>query len=464
MSDLYTEIVNTTHALIVVLDADGRVVMFNPACERVSGYRFEEVKGRHWSGLPMLPPHDIDGIMTAGEDLAQGRFPNQYENEWITKSGAHRFIEWSNSAVTDESGRVTHVIGTGIDVTEKRAAQNALRETVQRQHVLLNNIPDAAWLMDSDGRYIAVNRTYAKRWGLDRSNMIGKTVFDVFPAALAAERMVENRELMRTGEPLHVEKHRVIDAKGCWLDVTKIPIADDNGKVIGIACVSRDISEHKLAAAQRMVHEAGLRATLLRELHHRIKNSMQGAVALLQQLATGTPESTALIDAVSARLNAIANVHGIYGAVGEHDLHLQQILLTLVSSLKTLHPDLPVHLSLLSSAENILVAQREIVPFALIVNELIMNAVKHSRGTINNVTVEIAFSSTSDCARIVVSNPVGRLPEHFDFSTAAALGTGLRLVKAMLPPAGAQLRFENATGAAGVRVELNLGPPVIVGA
>jgi len=67
MSDLHTEIINTTHALIIVLDAKGRIVMFNPACERASGYRFEEVNGRpFWDFL--LVPEEAEGVET-GEQL-----------------------------------------------------------------------------------------------------------------------------------------------------------------------------------------------------------------------------------------------------------------------------------------------------------------------------------------------------------------------------------------------------------
>ena len=64
--------------------------------------------------------------------------------------------------------------------------------------------------------------------------------------------------------------------------------------------------------------------------------------------------------------------------------------------------------------------------------------------------------------RVIISNTASRLAGHFDLG--AGLGTGLALVKSLLPPAGAELRFENAPCPAGVRVELTLGPPVIIGA
>jgi len=460
MTGLYTEIINTTHALIVVFDTDGRIVLFNRACERVSGYRFEEVQGRQiWDFL--LLPEEAAGVKAIFAELKAGHFPNVHKNYWITKSGERCFIEWSNSAVIDETGCVTHVIGTGIDVTEKRAAEHALRETQQRQRALLDSIPDVAWLMDADERYIEINRNYSRLWGIDASDIIGKQMRDFFPAQIAAENAAENCEVLRTGKPLHIEKHRVIRGREYWFDTTKVPSLDEAGNVTGIACISHDITERKLAEAQRMARDAGLRAALVKEVHHRIKNNLQGVITLIQQLTSPHPENASLVDAVITRLNAIASVHGLYGAIGKSDLRLEQVLLALVSSLKVLDVDLPVRLSVQSAPESVRVTESEIVPLALVVNELIMNAIKHSRSTTDSDPVEVVLESAGECARVIIRNHSGRLPAQFDFDTGAGLGTGLSLVRSLLPPAGAALRFENAAGPTGTQVELTLRPPVI---
>jgi PAS domain S-box-containing protein len=584
MSDLHTEIVNTTHALIIVLDAKGRIVMFNPACERASGYRFEEVKGRLvWDFL--LLPEEIEGVRIVFADLRVGRSPNTHENHWITKSGERRFIEWSNSAVTDETGRVTHVIGTGIDVTEKRVAEQALREmnhrkqalldsmpdaawlkdlngtyievnrlfaernhrdareiigkndlelvgpeiaryrldtdqevirtgqtvhsehrimaggqehwldtikapvvdetgvmvgiagiahditdrkhaeqmlheTQQRQKALLDSIPDAAWLKDAHGHFIEINRNYARRWGIDLSHIIGKTASEFFPAPIAAENAAEDHEIMRSAKPLHAERHLAIGGRDYWFDIIKTPITDATGNVTGIAGISRDITERKLAEARRMARDASLRAALVKEVHHRIKNNLQGVITLVETLATRHPENAQLLDAIITRISAVATVHGLYGSTNERELRLDQILLKLVSSLKVLYTDLPVYLSTRINSLSMRVMESEIVPLALVVNELIMNAVKHSDSVAQCAPVDISLENAHDHARIVVRNYAGRLPEQFNFDTGAGLGNGLVLVKSLLPSQGALLHFANAADG-GVQAELTLRPPVI---
>lgn len=464
MSDLYTEIVNTTRALIIVFDAEGRIVMFNPACERLTGYRFEEVQGLLiWDFL--LLPEEIDGVKAVFADLRAGHFPNTHDNHWLTKSGERRFIEWSNSAVTDKSGRVAHVMGTGIDVTEKCEAERAMREGNERFRHLAENIPLVFWVREvPDNRISYVSPAYEQVWGRKLGD------FDEAYQSFAQSIHPDDREALfqkiqkETGGSARTDsEYRIVRPDGTirWIHSSAIPFPDESGQVRRIFGVAEDITERRLAEAQRMARDAGLRAALVQEVHHRIKNNLQGVITFIQQLASRHPENASLVDAVIARLNAIASVHGLYGTLGENDHRLEQILLTLVSSLKVINADLPVRLSIRSSPESVRVTAGEIVPLALVVNELIMNATKHSRSTVGGDPVEIVLETAGNCASITISTHSGQLPGQFDFATGAGLGTGLALVKSLLPPAGAELRFENLAAPGGTKVELTLRPPVI---
>jgi diguanylate cyclase (GGDEF)-like protein/PAS domain S-box-containing protein len=119
-------------ALVVVLDAQGRVVRFNGACERLSGYSSVEVVGRPlWDVIPLT---EVDEVQEVVADLQAGAFPNSHENHWMTRAGSLRLIAWENTCLTDDNGAVTHLIATGIDITDARRGNDALRglETVGR--------------------------------------------------------------------------------------------------------------------------------------------------------------------------------------------------------------------------------------------------------------------------------------------------------------------------------------------
>lgn len=122
--DFVSAILDIVGALVVVLDREGRIVRFNRACEEVTGYSFAEVEGRLLWDFFLLP-EEAERVHRVFDTLKAGQFPSRYENYWRSRSGECRLISWSNSALLQE-GEVRYVIGTGIDITERRAAEDAL--------------------------------------------------------------------------------------------------------------------------------------------------------------------------------------------------------------------------------------------------------------------------------------------------------------------------------------------------
>lgn len=119
-------VVDTVGALVVVLDREGCIVSFNRACEQLTGYAFAEVKDRRVWDL-FLVPEEVKPVRRVFEKLRAGDFPLNFENYWLTRDGRKRLIAWSNTALIANDGTVEHVIGTGLDVTEERKAEQEIR-------------------------------------------------------------------------------------------------------------------------------------------------------------------------------------------------------------------------------------------------------------------------------------------------------------------------------------------------
>ena len=138
-------ILDTVDGLIVILDPNGHIVRFNSACERLTGWRANEVIGRcFWEFL--IPEEQRAGVRTTFKELTAGIFPNRHENDWIARDGRRRWITWENSVLLDESGKIEYVIGTGIDITDRKQMEEELRKSrdelelrVQERTVELNN-------------------------------------------------------------------------------------------------------------------------------------------------------------------------------------------------------------------------------------------------------------------------------------------------------------------------------------
>ncbi len=113
---IVTAVMDAIEALIIVLDTEARVVLFNRRCQETTGYSFDEAKGMYlWD---LLQPAELEEVKSVFDKLRTGQFPGKHENYWVTKDGSRRLIRWSNTAVLDASGSVKYVIGTGIDITE----------------------------------------------------------------------------------------------------------------------------------------------------------------------------------------------------------------------------------------------------------------------------------------------------------------------------------------------------------
>ncbi len=133
--ELASAILDVAGALIVVLDREGRIVRFNHACERATGWSLEEIVGLPFWELFLLP-EEAGAVSEVFASLVAGRFPNAHENHWRTRSGGLRLIAWSNPALLDARGAVEHVVATGIDVTEARRAEAELRRHAARTQAL----------------------------------------------------------------------------------------------------------------------------------------------------------------------------------------------------------------------------------------------------------------------------------------------------------------------------------------
>lgn len=122
-------VMDTAASLVLLLDREGLIIRFNLACEKASGYIAEEVIGLHlWDKLSANPEKAKEMII----NLLSGKVISTYEDCWISKNGEKRIISWSNTVLMNKEDKVEYIIGTGIDITERRQAETSLKEANQK--------------------------------------------------------------------------------------------------------------------------------------------------------------------------------------------------------------------------------------------------------------------------------------------------------------------------------------------
>ncbi|MBD3376743.1 PAS domain S-box protein [candidate division KSB1 bacterium] len=128
-------ILDTSGALILVLDPEGRIVRFNRACETLTGYAFETVRGKRVWDL-FIHVNERDRIKQSLTGLRKSHPSTQSEYSWMTRDKEERLITWSNTALFDDQGNLEFIISTGIDITDRIGAEKKLAERLRYEEGL----------------------------------------------------------------------------------------------------------------------------------------------------------------------------------------------------------------------------------------------------------------------------------------------------------------------------------------
>jgi PAS domain S-box-containing protein len=235
--DFVQAVLDTVDSLVLVLDLEGRIVLFNRACERVSGYRFDEVVGRTvWDAL--LAPDYADAARESFDESIRSGFGNRFVGQWVAKDGALRVVSWTGAGLNDESGELEYVIGSGEDVTERAAAEERYREMFESDLT-------ANYISTPSGQLVACNRTFARLCGfesVDHAIASGATALYVEPGV--REGFLE---LLRDRGRL--DRHEIVLRRRDGSEIHAVESAvgtfDEHGKLVQINGFLYDDTKHK---------------------------------------------------------------------------------------------------------------------------------------------------------------------------------------------------------------------------
>ncbi len=240
-------IVETTGALVVVLDTEGKIVLFNRACEKITKYSYAEVKNKYlWDFI--LLPEEIKPVKSVFQKLQSGMFPSQFENYWIGKDGASHYITWSNTVLIDDSGKVSYVIGTGIEITDRKNTEEALYISESRYRELFEAVMEGIGIVDENEVIQYCNPAFEKIFEMDSGgSLIGRSLFD-FISGDQKELLILKTEQRRQNIPSRYEL-RIKTLKNNFrvVQVSSSPRFDPSGKYIGAFGTIIDLTEKHLA-------------------------------------------------------------------------------------------------------------------------------------------------------------------------------------------------------------------------
>jgi PAS domain S-box-containing protein len=232
----------TTDA-IFVKNREGRYLMINPAGANFLGRSVAEVLGK--DDMQLFSPDSALQIMandrrvlTAGETITV--------EDVGTAAGVTRIYLSTKGPYRDAQGNIIGLIGISRDITERKRAEEALRNSEALYHSLVESLPLSIYRKDPAGRFTFANKRFWTSLGKMPGDIVGKTDFDFFPKGLAEKYRQDDRRIMKTRE-IHedVEEHVRADGKRVHVHLLKTSVFDFKGEVVGTQGIFWDITTRK---------------------------------------------------------------------------------------------------------------------------------------------------------------------------------------------------------------------------
>ena len=425
-------LVDVLPVAVFVKDAQSKFLLMNKACEEQWGVSFSDLKGT--DGSRFFPADQIETFLAKDREIFLRGHQVDFEEEfWCAERKQTIFGHTFKMPVFDEYGEPLYLICITIDISERKKA-----EMLSIQHKTAIEIShDGFWIVDvQQGMLLEANQSYARMSGYSLDELKGMQV-SLLEAKEQSQEEVQAHisKIITQGWDVFETRHRRKDGQIIDIEVSSAFIKEA-GQIVAFF---RDITERKQTQLElQKTREATHRNVLVREVHHRIKNNLQGIIGVLRQHSEAHPELTDPINHAISQVQSVAVIHGLQGRTGLSEVRLCELTSAIASRKESLW-NTSIAVDIPSNWSPFVIIEAEAVPIALILNELIANAIKH--GADGTVSVSLRKGPDNDSVIVVIRN-FGLIPAEFGLSSSALLGTGLKLVSSLMSQSGARLYWE----------------------
>ncbi|GAB4463874.1 MAG: hypothetical protein OHK0037_17200 [Elainellaceae cyanobacterium] len=239
-------LINRSPMAVIEWNNQLEVMSWNASAERIFGYSAEEILG-HNANRFILPASQLELVNEIVKQILKQKTGTHSINENLTKSGQVITCEWFNTPLVNAADEVIGIISMVSDVSDRRQTEQRLQDSERFLDSVINGNPDLMVVKDDQFRFVLVNDAICQRLGRDRSEILGKTDYDLFPSTEAAQLRKVDEHVLATGEEYLVEQSATLpDGEVRYFLDRKTRFQDAKGHYFIIVTV-RDITERRLA-------------------------------------------------------------------------------------------------------------------------------------------------------------------------------------------------------------------------
>ena len=442
---------------VVLADPDGIIVGWSSGAEQLLGYRADEILGTRCADLYAEDERQAHRERCGNTLL--GAIQPEIHAAIRMQAGTLRLVRCRLSIIRDSAGNPAGTLSRFIASAGGPSAHEVCYPQAPELLTLIDSGPFLFAHVDANRRYLYMNKFGRRLNSIDTDDVAGRHVRDVLGEPLYQQLLPRIDEVLAGGVTTGEFSVRLPDNSTHHFFDYLVPQRAADGTVKGYFVVVLDVTAAKVAHEAQLFREQQLRGTLIREVHHRVKNSLQGVIGMMRTQALRHPEASGAIDPAISQLMALSVAFGLASRHGTSGVLLCDLVSDIAHNVEqTTQRSIDVQLSAAAIREPVALAEEQGATMSLVINELIFNAIKHSAAAEGPRGVRVTVDRDDRFATLQVLNEAGELPVGFSLDTCKELGTGLDLVRALIPPKSCELRI--APQDRGVLAELRLTLPV----
>ena len=220
----------------------GCMIDANNTFLELMGYTRSELEAGKLTWQRLTPPEFIDASRARVEKfLVTGRV-GPYEKEYFRKDGRRQWLLFAGSSLGNNQ-----CVEFCVDISDRKKAEQALRESQIKYRTVVEQIPQAIFQKDRQSVFVSCNDRYASDLGICAADIAGKTDFDFYPRRLAKKYRADDLRVIETGQTLQIEEEYVLHGEPRTVLTSKAPVIGENGEVIGVLGIFTDVTARKRA-------------------------------------------------------------------------------------------------------------------------------------------------------------------------------------------------------------------------
>lgn len=413
------------------------------------------------TGLPIervvetVHPDDKPALMAAIEEAIGrgGAYAHQYRVR--RADGRYHWVEANGRVDLAPDGTALRFPGVLLDVTERREAEARVRASEAKFQAIANSVDQMIWSTRPDGFHDYFNDRWYEYTGVPPGSTDGEAWNGIFHPDDQERTWAIWRHSVDTGEPYHIEyrlRHRSGDYR--WVIGRAKCVRDEAGRITRWYGSCTDV--HDLKSTQAALADAlEMKEALLYEVNHRVKNNLQVITGLLTMQASrsSNPETRRDLADARARIGVVAAIHqSLYTTAAHSEVEMRGFLRNLAGdTLHSLGAGGRVALRLAGEG-NAVLPLTAAMPLALVVSELLTNAVKYAFPGDRTGHVDLVIERGPDALEITVADDGVGLPA--DGAPAQARGIGMKVIRVLCGQLRAQFEALNPERGTAFRVRL----------